>query len=194
MKYIFGLVVSGALFFQFANTAFAESRFPSCLDFDRRPLEVNNNEVLQWKEKTPNQYKDRALIVGSLINVILDRKSHLHLEMDLTPEEGSDDRDDHIEIVYNKEFGRVDRLEKGLEIVACGDYITSNEQSGPYKPSPLGAIVHWVHASNNTQKHVHGFLMIDGKLFGHEQSVSPFESFVWNPMEAIWPLSPSLAQ
>lgn len=190
MKLLFGFVVSGFLFVQLTNTASAASGYPSCVDFDRRPLEVNNGEVLQWKEKTPNQYKDRALIVGSLVSVILDRKSHLHLEMDLTPEEGSDDRDDHIEIVYNKEFGRVDRLEKGLEIVACGDYITSTEQSGPFKPSPLGAIVHWVHASNNTQKHAHGFLMIDGKLFGHEQSVSPFEAFQFNPFEALWQLSP----
>jgi hypothetical protein len=148
----------------------AEAAYPTCLDFDRRPLTVNNDEVLKWKENTPNQYKDRALVVGSLVKVLLDRKSHLHLEMDLTPEHGAEDRDDHVEIVYNKEFGSVGKIAPGQEIVACGDYITSVAQSGPFKPSPVGAIVHWVHASNNTERHVHGFLMIGGKMFGQEGS------------------------
>lgn len=165
-----------ALVLGFVTLSSAEAKYPTCMDFDRRPLPVNNDEVLKWKDNTPNQYKDRALVVGSLVGVLLDRKSHLHLEMDLTPEQGSADRDDHVEIIYNKEFGNVDKIAPGLEVVACGDYITSNAQSGPYKPSPVGAIVHWVHASNNTEKHVHGFLMIGGKMFGQEHAVDPLSS------------------
>jgi hypothetical protein len=170
-----------AFSFFFSVSAFsATSKTPSCLDFDRRPLQVNNNEVLKWKEQTPNEFKDRALVVGTLIGVILDRKSHLHLEMDLTPETANADKKEHIEIIYNKEFGFVDNVKPGSEIVACGDYITSNDFTGKYKPSPLGAIIHWVHASNNTDKHVHGFLMIGGKVFGQQQIYQPLQAFFEN--------------
>jgi hypothetical protein len=142
---------------------------PTCLDRNRQPIRGDNNdEVLRWKEETKNQYKDRALIDGVLVSVLLDRRSHLHLEVNLEGDERSTDPRQHIEIVYNKAFGEVGDLQPGMPVQACGDYITSREQSGPYKPSPVGAIVHWVHKSNTPDRHSHGFLAIDGKLYGME--------------------------
>lgn len=140
---------------------------PPCVDFDRRPLEVNNHEVIRWKEQSPNQYKDRALINGTLVRVIKERKSHLHIEVDLTPQSQYGDAE-HIEIIYNREFGDVDDIREGDEVSACGDYITAREKAGPYPPSPVGAVLHWVHESNNPGKHAHGFLAIDGILYGSE--------------------------
>jgi hypothetical protein len=149
--------------------AVEETNLPTCLDKNRQAIRGDNNaEVLRWKEQTKNQYKDRALISGVLVGVILDRKSHLHLEVNLTGDENSKDAREHIEIVYNKSFGEVAAVSPGMKVQACGDYITSNEQSGPYKPSPMGAIVHWVHKSNTPDRHASGFLAIDGKVYGLE--------------------------
>lgn len=145
------------------------SNLPTCLDRNRQAIRGDNNdEVLRWKETSKNQYKDRALIKGVLVGITLDRKSHLQLEVNLSGDENSRDVRNHIEIIYNKSFGEVGQVTAGMPVVACGDYITSNEQSGPYKPSPMGAILHWVHKSNTPDRHAHGFLSINGKLFGFE--------------------------
>lgn len=140
---------------------------PECLDKDRRAIQGNNNsEVLKWKTQTPNQYHDRALIVGKFVKVLLDRQSHLQFEVDLS-NGSSDGVSEHIEIIYNKEFGEIPAIPAGASIAACGDYITASAQSGPYPPSPMGAIIHWVHASNNPQKHANGYVMVNGKVFGY---------------------------
>lgn len=147
--------------------AVEETNLPTCLDRNRQAIRGDNNaEVLRWKEQTQNQYKDRALISGTLVGVILDRNSHLHLQVNLTGDENGKDIRDHIEIVYNKSFGEVAAVSPGMKVQACGDYITASEQSGPYKPSPVGAIVHWVHKSNTPDRHANGFLAIDGKVYG----------------------------
>lgn len=151
------------------NSENAESAkdVPVCLDKDRRPITGNNNsEVLKWKTQTPNQYLDRALIVGKFVKVLLDRKSHLQIEVDLSAN-GSSGPADHIEIIYNKEFGAIPPIPAGATIAACGDYITASAQSGPYPPSPMGAIVHWVHASNKPEKHAHGYVLVNGVVYGH---------------------------
>lgn len=144
-----------------------EERLPVCLDKNRSQFRSNNEEVIRWKVQTKNQYKDRALVIGSLVGVIQDRPSHLHLQVDMDPanQRGNEDQ---IEIIYNKEFGAVAAARPGVTVAACGDYITSRERSGNYPASPVGAIVHWVHASNNEAKHAHGFLSVDGILYGNE--------------------------
>jgi hypothetical protein len=141
---------------------------PTCVDRRGQPMAVNNEEVIRWKESSPNQYRNRALVQGSLVRILLDRRTHLHLEVDLSPVSPDGDRADHIEIIYNKKFGRLDEFSPGQDVVACGVYITAREQAGPYRPSPVGAVVHWVHSSYNERKHPSGFLAIDGKVFGRE--------------------------
>lgn len=144
------------------------SALPICLDKDRRPIQGNNNEeVLKWKDTTKNQYLDRALIVGKFVGVLLDRQSHLQIEVDLGQGGNGQGKKDSIEIIYNKEFGAIPGIRPGATIAACGDYITSREQAGRYPPSPAGAIVHWVHASNNPEKHPSGFVAVDGVVYGN---------------------------
>ncbi len=139
---------------------------PACLDKNKKALPAPNNaQVLSWKESTPDQYQDRALVVGKLVGVLLDRASHLHLEIDIGGPGAPQARNQRIEIVYNKDFGSVTDYRTGSEVYACGDYITTK---GGNKPSVTGAIVHWVHMSPDQNRHSNGYLMIDGKLHGQQ--------------------------
>jgi len=143
-----------------------EKNLPICVDKNRTEFRSNNEEVIRWKRDTKNQYQDRALVI-TLVGVLLDRASHLHLQIDLDPAQNRGN-DDQIEIVYNKSFGAVPAQRPGVVVAACGDYITARDRSGNYPPSPVGAIVHWVHASNNESKHAHGFLSVNGVVYGNE--------------------------
>jgi hypothetical protein len=148
------------------SSLYDERDLPTCLDVDRSPIaRANNEEVIAWKQGTKNQYRDRALIIGKLVGVLLERKSHLQLEVDLTPHY-NESRSDNVEIIYNKSFGEVPDVKIGSPVAACGDYITAKEQAGNYPPSPVGAIIHWVHASNNPEKHSSGYLIINGTEYG----------------------------
>lgn len=124
----------------------------------------NNEQVLRWKETTKNSFKARAFVEGTLVGVIRDRHSHLHLEIDLSDESNS--RSEHLEVIYNKKFGEVPPYRQGMLVQACGDYITSNRHDGRYEPSPVGAIIHWIHMSPKPERHPSGFMAINGKVTG----------------------------
>lgn len=145
-------------------------------------LPINNDQVLQWKESTPNQFKARAHVMGKIVNTILDRDSHLHIEIDLNdgPQKA---RNENLEVVYNKKFGEVPAYRAGMILQACGDYITATQSSGPYKPSPVGAIIHWVHMSPDPSRHASGFLAIDGKVTGQK---NPNDRGPSNEMPQLW--------
>lgn len=136
-----------------------------CKGKENQNLPINNEEVLKWKESTPNQFKARAHVMGTIVGTLLDRDSHLHIEIDLNsgPQMA---RNEHLEVVYNKKFGEVPQYRNGMILQACGDYITATQSSGNYKPSPVGAIIHWVHMSPDPHRHAGGFLAIDGKVTG----------------------------
>jgi hypothetical protein len=139
---------------------------PPCLSQKGAPLSENNAQVLQWKTSTPNQYLDRGFVHGTLVQVLPQATGHLHLDVYLGQPGGTGGRDTDLEIIYNEDFGAVNaQLKPGMDVWACGDYITSSAQSGPYPASPLGAILHWVHKAMNGN-HQSGFLMIDGQLYG----------------------------
>ena len=142
-----------------------EKTLPICRDKSKTPFRSNNAEVLKWKTSTRNQWQDRGYIIGKLVKVLQQRASHTHLEVDIS-ENGSADPADHIEIIYNREFGDFQNPQPGQIVGACGDFINSFERAGNYPASPVGAIIHWVHASNTPNKHSHGFVSINGKLYG----------------------------
>lgn len=183
----FAVLAALAVVFGTTNTALARSKgpwfppapqptqpgsnrdLPTCLDQRNQPLAVNNDEVVRWKTGTKNQFKDRALITGRFVTFLVNKTSHLHFDVEL--DSSSIDRNDrysnHLEVVYNREFGDVtENLKPGDPVAACGDYITATAQAGRYPPSPVGAIIHWVHKSNNTRKHADGFLIINGHMYG----------------------------
>ncbi len=143
-----------------AVTAFADT-IPECLVKKGQPLAINNDQVLNWIETTKNQYQDRGHVKGTLVKAYSDKTHHHHWQVQIGVAQA-----DTIEVIYNEDFGGVPSTVKvGSMIEACGDYITSNAQSGPYPPSPDGAIVHWVHMSPNPN-HLSGFLVVDGTVCG----------------------------
>jgi hypothetical protein len=139
----------------------ADEPLPACLK-GKVPLAIDNEQVLNWKKSTKNQYLDRGFVSGVVVDVYQDRNSHDHFEIMI-----GKDRSEILEVVYNKSFGALPPIRVGMRVEACGDYITSNQPTAKYpKPSPAGAIIHWVHM-NPSGGHEDGFLRIDGKLYGH---------------------------
>lgn len=129
------------------------------------PIAVNNEQVLEWKKNTPNQFRERGHVSGVVARLFPNKNHHNHFEIQIgsSPKEG-------LEVVYNMDFGPLPAVQIGMKVEACGDYITSTDQAGPYPPSPSGAIIHWVHVNPSGRGHDSGYLMIDGVLYGQDES------------------------
>lgn len=161
----FGRIVSVlAQIFLVATTAFSananidseylrENR-DACLDHGR-PLDIINEQVLNWKETTANAYLARARISGVVDQVYSDHSGHRHFSLKIGTE-----AQDHIEVIYNLQFGNLPTPSIGDKAEACGDYITSIARTGRYPPSPAGAIIHWVHRSSG--HHEPGYVILNG--------------------------------
>lgn len=145
-----------------AGSAWAD-QLPDCLDTNGSVLPINNDQVIDWKTSTPNQYQARAHVSGVIDQVFPDHSGHHHFEITIGNQPG-----DAIEVIYNEDFGPNPVAQVGMQVEACGDYITSTAASGPYPQSPSGAIIHWVHMSPDLNKHPSGFLVIDGQLCGQD--------------------------
>lgn len=137
------------------------STIPECIGSDKKAIPVDNAEVLNWKQTTPNQTLRRARIDGKVVKLFPDKNGHEHFSVQIGP-----NATDTIEVIYNVSFGEMSDVRVGMSVEACGDYITSIAQSGAYPPSPDGAILHWVHRSPRLNKHEHGYVVLDGVLFG----------------------------
>lgn len=129
------------------------------------PISLNNEQVLEWKKSTPNQFRERGHVSGVVARVFPNKNHHNHFEIQI----GSRPNDG-LEVVYNMHFGPLPEIQTGMKVEACGDYITSTDQAGPYPPSPSGAIIHWVHVNPSGRGHDSGYLMIDGVLYGQDES------------------------
>ena len=158
------LIAGLAVFFGFQTTFAAEwdSAVPPCLDAGKRPLQINNEQVLQWRTSTRDQFQSRALVQGVISNIYPDKTGHAHFAVNLDQAGGGD-----IEIIYNEEFGALPDLQPGMSVIACGDYITAGPRSR--LPSPMGAIIHWVHYNPGNRDggvHPNGYVLINGRIFG----------------------------
>jgi hypothetical protein len=134
---------------------------PACLDRNGRDLPIDDQTVLKLKVSTPNQFLSRAHISGTIETIYPIKNGHDHFQVKIGPKP-----DDTIEVIYNRSFGPLDPLIPGQTVEACGDYITSTAPTTNYEPSPDGAILHWVHRSNNTGKHKSGYVIMNGKVLG----------------------------
>lgn len=163
------LVSTAVMIFTFSSLSFAQvtestSPIPTCLAGGQE-LKVNNEAVIQWKNATKNQYRNRAHIQGTLLRDLPDHSGHHHYEIQIGTSSS-----DLIEVIYNEQFGAVPEATAGAPFEACGDYITSNAPAGHFPASPDGAIVHWVHESPNPKSHDSGFLIVNGILCGQNSS------------------------
>lgn len=151
------------------SSALAEGA-PECLAHGQS-LGVNNDQVLQWKQTTENEFLARAHVTGQIVKVFDDRNGHNHFLIDLGEGSRGGEGDGALEVVYNEEFGALPDLRDGMQVEACGDYITATGRGGrhgEYPPSPAGAIIHWVHANSKGSGHDSGYLMIEGQVYGLE--------------------------
>ena len=147
----------------FSLAAFsAVADIPECLMKKGQVLPINNAQVLEWKNQTANQFHSRGHIKGILTQTYSEKTNHHHWQVQI-----GDTEKDTIEVIYNEDFGSVDRFTIGSQIEACGDYITSNKKGNGFPASPDGALVHWVHMSPNPN-HLPGYLVVDGQLHGQE--------------------------
>ncbi|MGZ6331407.1 MAG: phospholipase D-like domain-containing protein [Bdellovibrionota bacterium] len=136
------------------------SATPPCLGDQGQALAVDDAVVLGYKANTPNQTHERAHVLGTVDRVFPDQNGHHHFEIVI----GSG-ASDVLEVIYNEDFGALPAIQTGMSVEACGDYITSTAPSGPYPESPSGAIIHWVHRTNNAKKHPGGYLVINGQFY-----------------------------
>lgn|GEM_PF-5531259 len=124
-------------------------------------LPVDDAQVLQWRNSTPNQFRSRGHIQGYVDEVFDDATGHHHFSARI-----GNNPEDHVEIIYNEGFGiAMPTPQVGESVEACGDYITSNAPSGGYPASPDGALIHWVHKSD-TPNHDNGFVVLSGVVYG----------------------------
>ena len=132
-----------------------------CLDKDKgAAMGPGNSRVLDWLKNTPNQFTARALVQGVVIQRYPDRTDHAHFAIDLNGDGKGD-----LEVIYQNGFGALPNIQPGTTVVACGDYITDHAHS------PNGGIIHWVHCNpgdRDNGQHSHGFVMINGKVFGFQ--------------------------
>ncbi len=165
-------ILSLALFF--TPAAFAEGygytgQLPPCLNNQGQVMSVNNEQVLGWKTSTQNLWRDRGYIRGTIVGINMVNNTHLHLEVFIGPAGSEPTRENEIEVIYNQDFGEAPWHPRiGASVTACGDYITSTE-AARYPASPDGAILHWVHKSNNP-RHPNGFFMIDNVMYGQAEA------------------------
>ncbi len=167
MRSFLGLV----LFFGLQSVgAFALGTVPSdppaipnnlhCLDKQRQSMTYNNSQVVTWESSTPDQYLDRGLVYGTIQTIYPNKTGHTHFALSMAGGGG-------IEIIYNDEFGELPALKPGMQVIACGDYITVGPKAR--LPSPMPAILHWVHFNPGTRdggRHPGGFLIIGGSPYG----------------------------
>lgn len=157
----FGLFLSLA----FILNASASEIPPPCLDSGKK-LPVLNEQVHHWKNTTQNQFLARARVHGVLSKIYTEEGSHAHFQIEF--DDGLDNRaDDTLEVIYNLDFGKLPPLAVGMEIEACGDYITSTVSTNRYPASPDGAIIHWIHKNPRGTGHESGYLEIDGRTYGY---------------------------
>ena len=158
MKTVATWILAAALWTSFALADDA----PPCMA-GSSAIGINNGQVLQWETSTPNQFLARGHVSGPIVQVYPDQNGHHHFAIQI-----GQDPSNRLEVIYNEDFGSVPQMSEGMNVEACGDYITSTAQSAQYPASPDGAIIHWVHQSPNLAKHPSGFLMVDGVLYGQD--------------------------
>lgn len=132
---------------------------PQCLDNSGRVLEVNNDQVLQWKSSTNKNYHARGHVQGPVTRQYADETGHTHFEMQI-----GNSSNDTIEIIYNQSFGALPDISEGMTAEVCGDYITTGTTGRG--ASPDGAIIHWVHTATGSETHPSGYVALDGVAYG----------------------------
>jgi hypothetical protein len=152
----FALAIALAAFWSTSALAL-EGSAPNCVDNSKQPLAINNQQVIQWKETSKNEFHARGHVNGTVTKIYPVETGHQHFQLTM---EGTSQT---VEIVYEMTFGKIN-LQVGNSVEACGDYITSNAPYQSYPVSPDGALIHWVHKADNN--HPPGFVIVNNVVYG----------------------------
>jgi hypothetical protein len=134
-----------------------------CLDNNHQSMDYNNSQVINWEHSTKDQFHARGFVQGAITKLYRNQTGHTHFAISLGNGEG-------IEVIYNDEFGKLPNLQPGMNVIACGDYITVGPNA--HLPSPMPAIIHWVHLNPGDRdggRHPSGFLVINNTAYGLNQ-------------------------
>lgn len=136
------------------SISFAETCFEK-----KKPLENNESELLKYRDFMEKGFKTRGHVDGLVVEQTENRQGHLHFILDLDSDLTTSD--DHLEIIYNQQYGEIAEVLPGSRVRACGDFIVDHY-------SPTKAVLHWLHLNPNKKKNHHedGFLIIDNQVFG----------------------------
>jgi hypothetical protein len=169
MTRLSALGITAVCLLGFSSFALADMALPPCM-VGNLNLAINNAQISHWKTSTPNQYLARGHVHGRITRLFPDHSGHAHFEVSM---DGG--VNDTLEAVYDLKFGSIPHPAIGMEVEACGDYITSNLATRQYPRSPDDAIIHWIHRSDNLGSHPDGFLVLDGQLYGQSLPGHPFQ-------------------
>lgn len=139
--------------FAAGSTAYSSGSIPPC-NAHGTLLQQNDSQVENWEDTAQHQFQGRAHIFGHIKQLYRDQTGHKHFSVQIGATS-----EDAVEIVYNETFGALPALSTGMEVEACGDFISVGRQS------PDTAIVHWVHKSD-TPSHDSGYVAINGVVYG----------------------------
>ncbi len=136
---------------------------PVCMGEDSS-LSVDNQKVLNLK-KVNSAKIVRAYASGKISKVFphqCNNKGTCHEHFEIQIGSGAKDT---VEVIYSTDFGDMPKLDVGLNVAACGDFINTSAQANTGPKSPSGAILHWVHKSG-CMDHESGFVMIQDRIYG----------------------------
>ena len=120
----------------------------------------NNTQVENWEKTTKDQFLARGMVQGQITKVYPNETGHNHFAISLGNGQG-------IEVIYQYAFGALPTLQVGMNVIACGDYITVGPHA--HEPSPMPAIIHWVHWNPGNRDggiHPGGFVVINNVAYG----------------------------
>jgi hypothetical protein len=143
-----------------------------CAQRSGEQIGVNNEQVLQWKNRSATEFiRSRAHVTGSVVKVLpsdkginLEKdtdkfhKKHQRFQVQIGPE-----KTDTIEIFYNGRFTPRPALKKGDKIEACGEFAADSSANAK---TPF-AVLYWTHAAK-VYPHTEGYLNSQGKTFGRQ--------------------------
>jgi len=157
MKFVFALFGSFLLFAPLGMAHSWSTSAPPCLDKTGDALTNSNTQVLNWLHTTKKNFTARALVTGTVVKRYADRTGHAHFAIDMNGDHRGD-----LEVIYQYDAGKIPTIQNGMQVAACGDYITDP------KGSPNGGIIHWIHCRSRPGNHADGYLALNGTVYGFE--------------------------
>lgn len=138
--------------------AFAQASLPQCKDVSGNVLLGTLAQLTQIMRSNAN--RPQAYATGTITSVLPDDTQGLPHQKFFISVGGQI----NLEIVSNLDFGRIP-LQVGQTVSVCGEYLNVGQ-----------GMIHWTHFDPHGG-HADGFTILNGQLYGQEQTSTTGESF-----------------